>query len=150
MRRKPAHSDIPRWWTRQWQRFDRHELRGLFVGLGACVLLFGFVSLAGEVMEGDTQAFDTKILQSLRDSTDPSQPIGPAWMEGALLDLTAVGGTTVLGLMLVAVTGFLLLQTRHSTTFVVFIPPLRDDVPNAAMEHAFNRTRPHLVQHLPV
>ncbi len=150
MPRKTAHSDIPRWWTRQWQRFDRHELRWLFVGLGACVLLFGFVSLAGEVMEGDTQAFDTKILQSLRDSTDPSKPIGPEWMEGALLDLTAVGGTTVLGLMIVAVTGFLLLQTRYRTALVVFITSLSGELLNVAMKHAFNRPRPTIVPHLRV
>ena len=44
----------------------RRELTWLFVGLGACVLLLVFLTLAREVMEGDTQAFDTKILQALR------------------------------------------------------------------------------------
>ena len=82
---------------RWWSQLDRRELTWLFVGLGLCVLLFGFVSLAGEVTEGDTQAFDTKILKALRDPADPSRPIGPAWMEEPLLDLTAIGGSTVLG-----------------------------------------------------
>jgi hypothetical protein len=63
---------------RWWSELDRRELTWLFVGLGLCVLLFGFVSLAGEVTEGDTQAFDTKILRALRDPVDPSRPIGPA------------------------------------------------------------------------
>ena len=45
----------------------------------------------GEVMEGDTRALDTKILRALRRPDDPTVPIGPAWVEVALLDLTAGG-----------------------------------------------------------
>jgi len=49
------------WWTLPWlRRLERRELTWLFVGLGLCLMLFAFVSLAGEVIEGDTQAFDTK------------------------------------------------------------------------------------------
>lgn len=134
----------------RWLRFDRQELVWLLVGLGACVLLLAFVGLAGEVMEGDTQAFDTRILRALRDSSDATKPIGPDWMEGALLDLTAIGGTTVLGLMIVAVTGFLLLQTRYRTAFVVFITSLSGELLNTAMKHAFHRPRPTVVPHLRV
>ena len=134
----------------RWLHLDRQELIWLFVGLGACVLLFVFVSLAGEVMEGDTQAFDTRILQGLRDPSDAAKPIGPEWMEGALLDLTAIGGTTVLGLMIVAITGFLLLQTRYRTACVVFVTSLSGELLNAVMKHAFNRPRPTIVPHLRV
>jgi hypothetical protein len=76
-----------RWWTLPWlelQKLDRRELQWLLVGLGASVFLLIFLSLAGEVTEGDTLAFDTKILQALRVS-DPSKPIGPEWMESTLL-----------------------------------------------------------------
>src|SRR5947199_8105631 len=114
--RDPATHTIGRWWTLPWlRRLERRELTWLFVGLGLCVLLFGFVSLAGEVIDGDTQAFDTKILRALRDPADPSRPIGPAWIEAPLLDLTALGGATVLGLVVVVVAGFLALQTRYRT-----------------------------------
>src|SRR5580765_1477869 len=90
-----------RWWKLPRLRFgrlERHELLWLVVGLGACVLLFVFVTLAGEVTDGDTQAFDTRILQALRDPADPAKPIGPAWLEESMIDLTAIGGPTVLGL----------------------------------------------------
>src|SRR3954468_8880366 len=89
------------WWKLGWlglDRLERHELTWLMVGLTACVLLFVFVSLAGQVMEGDTQAFDLRILRALRDPADPSRPIGPDWLTGSLLDLTAIGGPTVLAL----------------------------------------------------
>jgi undecaprenyl-diphosphatase len=136
---------------KKWLRFarlDRKELTWLFAGLGVCVLLFAFVSLAGEVMEGDTQAFDTKILQSLRDPADPAKPLGPAWIESALLDLTAIGGSTVLGLVIVSVVGFLVLQTRYRTAFVVLITTITGEALNATMKYVFNRPRPTIVPHL--
>jgi undecaprenyl-diphosphatase len=120
----------------------------LFVGLGACVLLLVFITLAGEVMEGDTQAFDTKILQALRSPDDPSKPIGPAWLEGALIDLTALGGSTVLTLVVLAVVGFLLLQTRYRTALFVAITWLSGEFVSSMLKDAFNRPRPTIVPHL--
>ena len=135
-----------RWWT----RLERRELTWLFVGLGLCVLLLGFVSLAGEVTEGDTQAFDTKILRALRDPVDPSRPMGPAWIEESLIDLTSIGGPTVLWLIVVAVAGFLVLQTRYRTAMVVVLPSASGELLNSVMKHAFNRPRPSIVPHLRV
>ena len=79
----------------------------LLVGLGGCILLFVFLTLASEVMEGETIAFDKQIVLAFRKADNPSVPIGPAWMTGALMDLTALGGPTVLGLVVLAVVGFL-------------------------------------------
>jgi undecaprenyl-diphosphatase len=126
----------------------RRELTWLFVGLGACVLLLVFLKLAGEVIEGDTQAFDTKILQALRNPDDPSKPIGPPWIEESLVDLTAIGGPTVLGLVVLAVIGFLILQTRFRTALFVATTWLSGEIVNSAMKHAFNRPRPTIVPHL--
>ena len=129
-------------------KLKHREITWLFVGLAACILLFVFISLAGEVTEGDTQAFDTRILQALRSPDDPSKPIGPAWMEESLLDLTAIGGPAVLGLIVLAVIGFLLLQTRVRTALFVAITWLSGELLNTAMKHAFNRPRPTIVPHL--
>jgi undecaprenyl-diphosphatase len=138
-----------RWWTiASLRRLERHELAWLVVGLGACVLLLAFVTLAGKVMDGDTQAFDTKILRALRDPSDPSRPIGPAWMEGMLIDLTALGGSTILWMLILAVAGFLVLQTRYRTAIVVLITSGSGELLNFAMKHAFNRPRPTVVPHL--
>jgi undecaprenyl-diphosphatase len=100
------------------------------------------------VIEGDTQAFDTKILQALRDPHDPSKLIGPPWLEGSLLDLTALGGPTVLTLVVLAVIGFLLLQTRYRTALFVVATWLSGELVNSALKHAFNRPRPTIVPHL--
>ena len=132
-----------RWWKVSWLgRLERHELTWLVVGLGACLLLFLFVQLAGEVLEGETMAFDTKILQALRNPADPSSPIGPAWIENALLDLTAIGGTTVLSLVVLTVVGFLVLQARYRTALVVALTTMSGELLNLVLKDAFNRPRP--------
>ena len=43
--------------------------------------IWGFVELADEVVEGQTQSFDERILLALRSPADPADPIGPAWVE---------------------------------------------------------------------
>jgi len=129
---------------------ERRELGWLFTGLFLCVLMFGFVTLAGEVMEGDTQAFDTRILRALRDPSDLSRPIGPAWLEGSLLDLTAIGGPTVLGLVVASVAGFLVLQTRYRTALTVVLTSAGGDLLDTVMKHGFDRPRPTIVPHLRV
>src|SRR5687767_12451915 len=97
------------------RRLERNELRVLLIGLGLSALVYLFIQLAGEVMEGDTQAFDAAIVRSLRDPSDPAKPLGPAWVEGVLLDVTALGSPVVLGLVVLIITGYLLLQTRYLT-----------------------------------
>lgn len=136
---------IPR---RPRRRLERRELVWLIVGLGVCLLLWGFISLAGEVMEGDTQAFDTRILQALRDPADPTRPRGPSWLEPALFDLTAIGGPTVLGLVVISVVGFLLLQARYRTALVILITAASGEVANNVLKNFFERARPDVVPHL--
>ncbi len=120
----------------------------MLVGFSVCLLIWGFLALASEVMEGDTKALDTRILVSLRQTDDPSRPIGPAWVESALLDLTAIGGPTVLALVVFAVVGFLALQTRYRTALVVLITAASGEVANIAIKNAFMRPRPTVVPHL--
>src|SRR6476619_833072 len=140
-----------RWWTLSALgvgKFDRRELNWLVIGLGACVLLWIFLVLAGEIAEGETQAFDIMILKSLRSPDDPSRPIGPAWLESSLLDLTALGGPTVLGFVIFAVVGFLVLQTRYYTALFVAITSISGELAGAVLKQAFNRPRPSVVPHL--
>ncbi|HEY3043237.1 MAG TPA: phosphatase PAP2 family protein [Vicinamibacterales bacterium] len=129
-------------------KLDRRELNWLIIGLGACALLWIFLNLASKISEGETQAFDLMILRALRDPADPSKPIGPVWLEGSLLDLTALGGSTVLGLVIFAVVGFLLLQTRYHTALFVAITSISGELVGAVLKEAFNRPRPSVVPHL--
>ena len=124
---------------------ERRELTWLAVGVGTCTLLLLFIFLAGEVAEGDTLAFDTRILRALRSPTNPSKPIGPDWIESLLFDLTALGSPVILGLVVGAVVGYLLLQERRRTALAVTITTLSGELVDSAMKHAFNRPRPTIV-----
>jgi undecaprenyl-diphosphatase len=126
----------------------KSDLAWLLIGLTACVLVFLFLKLAGEVMEGDTQALDVRLLRALRSSHDITKPIGPDWMEYALLDLTALGSTTVLGLMVFAVAGFLLLHGWYKTTLTVLLTSISGFLVSRTMKTLFLRPRPSLVPHL--
>jgi undecaprenyl-diphosphatase len=134
--------------TRWLTRLERRELTFLLIGLGACILIFIFLALAGEVMEGETLAFDKKIVLSLRKPDDPSQPIGPAWITSVLVDLTALGGPVLLGLVVFSVVGFLLLQKRYWTAFFIFLTCGSGELVGYAMKSAFLRPRPTIVPHL--
>jgi undecaprenyl-diphosphatase len=140
-----------RWWkgaTGWLTKLERRELGWLLVGLAGCVLLWIFLALAGEVMEGETLAFDRKIVLALRKADNPSQPIGPVWVTDVLLDLTAIGGPTVLGLVVFSIVGFLLLQGRTRTALFMFLTAGTGEAIGAAMKTLFARARPTLVPHL--
>ncbi len=130
------------------RKLERRELTWLMIGVGVCLLLWGFLKLASEVMEGETHALDTRIVRALRKADDPSRPIGPEWLENSMLDITAVGGPTVLGLVVLSVVGFLLLQARYRTAVVVLATAASGEIANYAMKNLFLRPRPDVVPHL--
>jgi undecaprenyl-diphosphatase len=137
--------------TRRWfqlRKLERHEITWLLVGVGVCLLLWGFLALASEVMEGDTTSVDTTIPRALRKADDPSRPIGPRWLQGVVLDLTALGGPTVLWLVVLSVVGFLLLQARYHTAVVVLATAASGDILNVVLKNLFLRPRPEIVPHL--
>src|SRR4051812_39227284 len=99
-------------------------------------------------MGGDTQAFDSRILLALRSTSDRSRLIGPAWIESSVIDLTALGGSTVLWMMVALVAGFLMLQKRYRTAIVILITAASGEFLNSVMKQVFHRPRPMVVPHL--
>jgi len=106
-----------------------------------------FVELAGDVIEGDTHAFDRAILLGLRSAADPTDPIGPLWVEGAARDITSLGGTTVLTLITIAAVIYLLLIRMHGAAVLVIASVGGGMLLSTALKFAFDRTRPDLVPH---
>jgi undecaprenyl-diphosphatase len=129
-------------------RRDRTELRVL---LGAVVVLglaLAFALIAGNVMSGDTRNFDERVIRALRRVDDPATPIGPWWLERGAIDLTALGGPTVLGLVVLAVIGYLCIHRLYRTATFVLVASTGGWVLNWALKRAFDRPRPALVPHL--
>src|SRR5882757_5214583 len=84
------------------------------------VLLLCFGLIAQEVVEGEPIAFDRWVMLSFRHASDPSLPIGPPWLPEAVRDITALGSTVVLGIVLLVVTGYLFAaRKRHTGWFVL-------------------------------
>jgi undecaprenyl-diphosphatase len=120
----------------------------LLAALLAVVVLYGFIELAEEVREGDTQAFDEWAIRSLRKPDDPAVPIGPPWLREVGLDLTAMGSFTVLLVVSGAVVGFLLLQRRRRLALLITVAVLGGMLLNSGLKLLFSRERPSVVPHL--
>jgi undecaprenyl-diphosphatase len=127
---------------------DREELTLLLGLAGLVAIVWAIASLAGEVLEGDTLEFDKRMLSALRKADDPSQPIGPPWLELAAFDLTALGGPTILGLTVAAVVGYLLLYGLYRNAAFVFLASVGGWVLNDVLKELFARPRPQVVPHL--
>ena len=109
------------------------------------VLLF---SELVEMLEGDPLSLDRWVLLALRNSTDLSDPIGPAWVEMMFRDLTSLGGATVLTLMIAAVAGFLLVDGKRAAAIFVVASVAGGTLLSTILKMAFVRPRPTLVPHL--
>jgi undecaprenyl-diphosphatase len=127
---------------------DSGELALLAGGILFLLLLIIVVKLAGEVLAGETLEFDRRILLALRSPEDPSVPIGPRWLIGAALDMTALGGPTVIVLTVLAVSGFLVLQGMWRTGLFVAFASGGALLVNGLLKQLFQRARPDVVPHL--
>lgn len=71
----------------------RHELPVLVGMLVLVGCIWGFIEIADEVMEGDTEQFDKWAVRALRVPGDLSTPIGPKWLHEVGRDFTALGAS---------------------------------------------------------
>jgi len=113
--------------------------------LGA--LLWLFISIAGEVREGETADWDRRLLLALRSAADPAVPWGPPWVQEMARDFTALGGVAVLSLMTFAVVGYLLLARKRYAAVAVFVAVAGGLVLSTLLKLGFDRARPDLVPH---
>ncbi|WP_224247494.1 phosphatase PAP2 family protein [Hyalangium gracile] len=133
-------------WRSKVSSGDGVRLLGLLLALVACAL--GFVLLADEIVEKETQGFDEAVVRALRKAEDPATPIGPVWLRVAARDVTALGGGTVLTLVTLAVCGFLVLVRRFRSLLLVVGATVSGALLNSVLKGFFARPRPTVVPHL--
>jgi undecaprenyl-diphosphatase len=114
--------------------------------VGAC--LWAFIEIADEVVEGEVRDIDTALLLALRDAGEPTNPLGPAWLEETARDVTALGGVTVLVLITAIAIGYLLLERKRHAALAVFVAVAGGQAASSLLKLAFDRDRPDLVPHL--
>ena len=123
------------------------EPRALAALLIAALCAWAFFSLADEVAEGETHAFDTRLLLALRNPADPSDPLGPGWVEEVMRDVTALGGLGILAALTLAVGGFLWLQGNRRSMWLMLLAVAGGQAMSTLAKAGFDRPRPDLVPH---
>lgn len=127
---------------------DRDELRLLLGAVALVAVTLVLLALVGNVVEGDTQHIDERILKSLRKPPDFREPIFPHWVTSGALDITSMGGPTVLGLTVLAVLGYLVLYGLYRNAIFVLLASAGGWVLNDVLKQMFARPRPSVVYHL--
>jgi undecaprenyl-diphosphatase len=123
--------------------------RGFLIGLAlAAAALWSFIEIADEVLEGGTRGIDTALLLAFRSAADPSDPLGPHWLEEMMRDFTALGGIGVLGLFTAAAIGYLLLDGKRHAALAVFLAVSGGQFLSSLLKLGFDRPRPDLVPHV--
>ena len=121
------------------------HLRSWAPTLLVAVLLFGFAFIAQEVTEGEPIAFDRWLMVDFRQASDLSRPIGPPWLLDVVRDITALGSTAVLALLVTIVTTFLFATGKRHAGLFVLTTVLSGALLNTLLKLAFARARPDLV-----
>jgi undecaprenyl-diphosphatase len=132
-------------WRQLWQKLELEVVATIFIIAASS---FVFLKLVSEMREGETHAADEAILLALREPTDPSNPIGPPWVEAMFRDLTSLGSPVVLALITIAVVGYLWLERKRGTALFVVLAVVGGGLLETLLKFSFARPRPELVSHL--
>jgi undecaprenyl-diphosphatase len=132
---------------RRWIDLARQELLPLILLVLIAGGVWMFIELADEVGEGEMRTVDQAVLLALREPADLSDPVGPPWLEEAIRDFTGLGSMAVLGLLTLAVCGFLLLDGKERVALLVFAAVGGGLLGGTLLKAGFQRPRPDLVPH---
>ena len=109
---------------------------------------WGFVQLADEVLEGDTEAFDKWAVRAMRKADSPAEPIGPAWVQELGRDATALGGMAWLVFFTLVVAGYLWLDRKVRLMVFLLAATTSGMLLSLMLKQVFSRPRPDIVPHL--
>jgi undecaprenyl-diphosphatase len=104
--------------------------------------------VADAVTDRHTQSFDEQVMRRLRDPVRLSEPLGPAWLRGAMRDLTALGSAPVLVLFVLAVAGALLARRQYHALVLLLAAALGEILLDMILKPVFGRPRPDIALRL--
>ena len=106
-----------------------------------------FLGLALLIVSGRSFALDTTLIMLFRDAANPAVPLGPAWLQEAVRDMTALG--SFIGLFFMALTATLALWLcgyRHLAIGLV-VSLAAAFLASTGLKIAIARERPDIVEH---
>lgn len=107
-----------------------------------------FFIVANNVSEGSTQEFDEQVIKLLRVPEDAGKSLFSDEITGAVRDITALGGGTVLFIITLSVTGFLLLRKDYHSVLLVLFAVIGGALLGFWLKDMFGRERPLLIYRL--
>lgn len=110
--------------------------------------VYVFLALAEEVSENELHRIDSALLLFFRNPADLSDPIGPAWLEQTILEITTLGGYPVLVTLVSVVVGFLLVSRQYGPALFTVVSIVSGTVASHLLKLAYDRPRPDVVEHL--
>ncbi|MBW8840214.1 MAG: phosphatase PAP2 family protein, partial [Sphingomonadales bacterium] len=111
------------------------------------LILFG-IHLADELIEGEGFSFDTRLLLALRVPGHPQTPIGPSWLLQSAVDISALGGYTLMWLFGLAGLVWLIAAGKRAEAGGIAVSLIGSSVIDGLLKSWIARPRPELVPHL--
>ena len=115
----------------------------LFAGLAILLLIW----ICTHVFIDSIYAFDRSILLFVQALGDPADPAAPPVLIRLARDVTSLGSATVMTLITLSVSGFLMLTRRHRTSLLVLASVAGGAVLSKLLKFAFDRPRPDVMPH---
>ncbi len=125
--------------AQQLARLDSYSplFRPLLTGLAAALLVWAFIAISSEMVEGDTRAVDMAILQAAQ-----SLRAGHPWVPEVMRDLSGLGSTAVLTLFTLVTLGYLVVVRSWPTALLVAVAVIAGSVGVTLLKAQFARPRP--------
>ncbi len=108
---------------------------------------FAFLGLALFIASGHSFAFDRTIVLFFRETGDPASPIGPAWLQEAVRDMTAFGSFVGLGLMTIAASLSLWICRHRPLAIGLALSVIAATLASTGLKILIGRDRPDIVEH---
>ncbi len=132
------------------RKLPRLETTAIVALLLVVLGLWAFIELADEVTEGDTQSFDEALVMSMRVADDPTDAIGPSWLEQAATDITALGGLAVVFLVTIFVVLWCLINRYRGNAVYLAVSVSSGVAVAMVLKALYDRPRPQLVRHMTI
>lgn len=127
------------------REFVTKDIKVLLILMTLFLSVLIFIEIGNQVTEGTTQQFDESIIKYFRSPANISEPVGPAFINEFMRDVTSLGGGTVIALITIFVLGFLILQKRYNTMWLVLAATIGGGLITFGLKEFYGRDRPDLI-----
>lgn len=134
----PIPADVPRALAWLWPLVALFAVSALLLG----------IHIAGELIEGESFGFDAPILLALRVPGHLDVPVGPVWLAQAAVDISALGGFTLLWLFGASGIAALVFLGRRAEAGWIGASLIGASLLSSELKSVIDRPRPELVPHL--